>query len=271
MFPLIFTDLDGTLLDRETYSWAEAEPGVQLLRDRGVPWMLLTSKTLAETEFWRSALGNEHPFAVENGGAVVAAAGYFTGGIPGATRRNGYDLLVKGKPYTEVVAGLEAASRASECRVRGFHEMTVEEVAEVSGLPAEQAALAKVREYDEPFQILERERTPALDRAIARQGLREAHGGRFHHVSGAHDKGCAVRLLASLFGRSGERVRTVGLGNSLSDVPMLLAVDIPVVVRFREAGEVVRRVPNSLVTFAEGPTGWSEAVSEILRSWDESS
>jgi len=262
---VIFTDLDGTLLDRDTYAWDAAEPAVRLLRDCGIPWILVTSKTRAELEHWRRVLANDHPFAVENGGAIFIPAGYL-GGVPGATRWNGYEVIAKGMPYAEVITRLELASRASRCRVRGFHEMTAEQVASACHIPVEQAIRAKRRKYDEPFEVIDLERAGELEAAIAAQGMKSVRGGRFQHVSGQHDKGCAVKLLTGLFRRRADtRVTTIGLGDSLNDIPLLVAVDVPVVVRSADVTEILERVPNALVAENKGPEGWSDAVLDILR------
>jgi mannosyl-3-phosphoglycerate phosphatase family protein len=263
---VIFTDLDGTLLDRDTYAWEEAEPAVRLLKERRIAWVLATSKTRAEVEHWRRVLGNDYPFAVENGGAIFVPTGYL-GGLPGATRCNGYDAISQGMSYGEVITRLDLASRSSRCRVRGFHEMTAEHVAAACQIPVEQAVLAKQREYDEPFEVIDVERAGELEAAIAAQGMKSVHGGRFQHVSGQHDKGCAVQLLAVLFRRgAGSHVTTIGLGDSLNDIPLLLAVDVPVVVGAADAAEILRQVPKALVTEHKGPKGWSDAVQDILRN-----
>jgi mannosyl-3-phosphoglycerate phosphatase family protein len=261
---VIFTDLDGTLLDRDSYAWDAALPAVRLLRDRGVAWVFVTSKTRAEVEYWRRVMANDHPFVVENGGAIFVPCGYF-GGIAGTTRQNGYELIERGEPYDKLIAVLERASRESRCRVRGFHDMTAEEVAAACHLPIEQAVLAKQREYDEPFEIIDLERAGDLRTAIAAEGMMSVVGGRFQHVSGVHDKGCAVKLLTSQFRRcAGNHVTTIGLGDGLNDIPLLLAVDVPVVVRSADAAEVLERVPTALVATHRGPEGWRDAVLEIV-------
>ena len=262
---VIFTDLDGTLLDRDTYAWKAAQPAVRLLKERGIAWVLVTSKTRAEVEHWRRVLGNDYPFAVENGGAIFVPTGYL-GGLPGATRRNGYDVISRGIPYSEVIMRLERASRISRCRVRSFHEMTAEQVASACRIPVEQAVLAKQRYYDEPFEVIDLERAEELETAIAAQGMKSVRGGRFQHVSGQHDKGCAVRLLTGLFRRrAGGHVTSIGLGDSPNDIPLLLAVDIPVVVgSAADAAEILPQVPNARVADREGPGGWSDAVLDIL-------
>lgn len=268
---VIFTDLDGTLLDRDTYAWDAAEPALRLLRDRGVAWVLVTSKTRAEVEHWRRVMANDHPFVVENGGATLIPAGYFEG-VPGATRQNGNEVIRRGEPYGRLIAALELASHASQCRVRGFHNMSVEEVATACHLPFEQAVLAKRREYDEPFEISDPERAGELEAAIAAQGMKTVRGGRFRHVSGRHDKGCAVKLLTSLFRHHADsQVTTIGLGDGPNDIPLLNAVDVPIVVRSSDLQEILERVPAALVTDHKGPRGWSDAVLEIMRDRDESS
>lgn len=46
--PILFTDLDGTLLDHESYEWKEAKPALDLCKERRVPIILVSSKTRAE-------------------------------------------------------------------------------------------------------------------------------------------------------------------------------------------------------------------------------
>lgn len=270
MTRVIFSDLDGTLLDRDTYSWEAAKPALCFLKDRAIPWILVTSKTRVEVEHWRHVLGNIHPFIVENGAAAFVPRGYFAATIPGATRWEEYEVIKWGKPYADLVRSLEAAACSSRCRVRAFHDMTTQQVAAACHLPLDQAELAKQREYDEPFEIVDVERTGELEAALDVQGLSCVPGGRFYHVCGRHDKGGAVRMLAGLFRRAHGRVLTIGLGDSCSDVPMLLAVDIPIVVRSPNLSDIVKRVPKALVGVPEGPAGWNEAIFEIFGNQDKS-
>ena len=74
---IVFSDLDGTLLDGDDYSHDQALPALRLLRRRNIPLVLCTSKTRAEVEFHRRRLANRDPFVVENGGAVYVPEGYF--------------------------------------------------------------------------------------------------------------------------------------------------------------------------------------------------
>ena len=269
MTKIIFTDLDGTLLDRETYSWEAASPALGWLKEHGVPWVMVTSKTQAEVRHWRRILGNVHPFVVENGGAIFMPRHYFKGTISGAARRDGCEVIERGKPYAEVVLGLAVASRASGCRLRTFHEMTARDVAAACHLPLDLAVLAKQREYDEAFQPLDAERAGELEAAILAQGLQCIRGDRFHHACGHRGKADAVRQLVTLFRRLHAQVNTIGLGDSFNDVALLQTVDVPVIVRSRDVSVLLQRIPNALVTDREGPEGWNEAVLDIFRNHDK--
>ena len=265
---VVVTDLDGTLLDHDTYAFDAARPALDRLRRDGVPVVLCTSKTRAETERLRAAMDNTHPFIVENGGAVVIPDGYFPFPIEAqrAEVRGGMAVIVIGDMYAELVSTLARASRETGVRARGFANMTDIEVAESTGLPAEQASLARRREFDEPFEVLDgQDATPLLD-AIVRLGKRWTAGGRFFHLTGASDKARAVRVLADLFRRERGDTVMIGLGDAPNDVAFLREVDIPVVVASPRSAEVAREVPGATVTRLTGPAGWNEAVLAHLSS-----
>jgi mannosyl-3-phosphoglycerate phosphatase len=99
---VVFTDLDGTLLDHATYFFEPARPALDALAEAGIPVVLCTSKTRAETGRWRAALGNADPFIVENGGAAFVPADYFGPGAGYDKREGGYGVLEFGRPYAEL-------------------------------------------------------------------------------------------------------------------------------------------------------------------------
>ena len=260
---VIFTDLDGTLLDGETYSWEAARPALDRLRERGIPWVPVTSKTRAETEWWRERLSHRHPFIVENGGAVFIPEDYFPFVPERTVMRGGFHILELGAPYGQLTEALANASQSSGCRVRGFAAMSAEEVAERCDLPLEHALLARQREYDEPFLILDPGKADALAAAIAARGFHCTGGGRFWHILGRSDKAGAVRRLTEWFRRTHSAIRTIGLGDGLNDASFLNMVDIPILIRSPLSVELQRRVPGGRVTDCPGPAGWNQAVMHL--------
>jgi mannosyl-3-phosphoglycerate phosphatase len=261
---LVFTDLDGSLLHPETYSWQAARPAIERLKRRGIPWILVTSKTRAEVEFWRGRLEHQHPFIVENGGAAFVPRGYFPRAIPGARELESYQVIEWGTPYEALVADLGTCSERSRCRVWGFHDMTAHEVAAACDFPLEQAVLAKERQYDEPFLIRDPELARELACAIEELGRRWTKGGRFWHILGTNDKAAAVLALSALFQQYYGPVRTIGLGDAANDVPFLGAVNVPVLIRSSQARNLKACVPGGILTRRAGPEGWNDAVLTLI-------
>lgn len=242
---------------------------MERLRAARVPLVLCTSKTRAEVEPIRAALANDHPFIVENGGAVVVPRGYFPFELHAARLANHDKVIVIpiGTPYAELVAALAAASRETGIAVRGFADMTAMEVATATGLTRDEAGLAKQREFDEPFEVIDAERTSVLLDAIVRAGNRWTGGGRFLHLTGRNDKAVAVRVLLDFYRRAFGAIHVAGLGDAMNDADFLREVDAPVVIASAHANEVVRHVPRATITRSPGPRGWNEAVLELLTTF----
>ncbi|MFQ5918142.1 MAG: HAD hydrolase family protein, partial [Candidatus Binatia bacterium] len=62
---IIITDLDGTLLNRQTYLLRDAALALDLIEARNIPLIFCSSKTRAEQEVYRKQLRIDHPFIVE--------------------------------------------------------------------------------------------------------------------------------------------------------------------------------------------------------------
>jgi len=254
---IVISDLDGTLLDHDTYAWSEAVQALDLLKKKGIPLILCTSKTAAETREWRQQMDLVHPYVVENGGAAIVPPGQL--GASGDGQQ-----IVLGTPYPQLVAALRAASLESGCRVEGFADWSVERIAEVCQMPLERAALAKQREYDEPFVVLDAERERPLIQAIGARGFRTTRGGRFHHILGENDKAAAVQRLLALYQSQHGPAETIGLGDGLNDVEFLRMVDQPVLIRSARVETLRAAVPHGLVTSKSGPAGWNEAILQLV-------
>lgn len=257
---LIFTDLDGTLLDRR-YSFQAALPGLERIRNLGIPLIIVSSKTRSEIEVYRHRLRNGDPFISENGGGVFIPHGYFPEDVEGAIE-SGYVVKSLGTPYEETRRTLMDVRARTGVAVRGFGDMTAAEVAEVTGLSLDEANLAKQRDFSEPF-VFDNGPDAEFLRSIESGGMHWTQG-RLFHIMGDHDKGRAVRILRDLFIREKGPVRTIGLGDGLNDLPFLQVVDQAVLVKQENGTHDERiQVPGMLCTQGVGPAGWNEAVLRL--------
>ncbi len=224
---LVVTDLDGTLLDHDSYGWRPAEPAIRALQKRGDTIALCSSKTRAELEVLAREIGIAGPLIAENGA---------TG--------QGIDFLRE---------GLRKAAAASGAEVRGFGDMSLDEVIEHTDLPRADAALARQREYDEPFLFLSGDEE-CFAQAVAAQGLRLTRGGRFWHVLERGSKGEALQSLKP--GHS----RAIALGDSENDRSMLEAADVAIVI----PGGNLQPDPAWRIAPAPGPQGWNEEMLALI-------
>ena len=257
---LVVTDLDGTLLDHRTYSYAPALPALRALEDRGIPLILCSSKTRAEIRELVEVLENRHPFVVENGSAICAnpRRGEVGTGV-------GEDQVL-GRPYQEIIPILQQLRAQYHFEFRGFADMSTEEVAAVTGLPADAARLAKMREFSEPLMWEDSdERKIRFLAALEACGLTAQQGGRFLTVSGRSDKGRAVMELRLSYGAG----RVIALGDSYNDRAMLEAADIAVIVRSDHSERLaVKNSGHVIYTEKRGPEGWNSAILELLEEYD---
>jgi mannosyl-3-phosphoglycerate phosphatase len=260
---IVFTDLDGTLLDRETYSSEAAGPALQLIKQKDIPLIFSTSKTRAEIERHRKQMENDHPFISENGGAVFVPRGYFSFPFPYDRELEEYFVLELGTFYPRIIEVLNAIKEETGVPIKGFSDFTEEELVALCGLGTEEAHFAKEREYDEPFLVEAGEvEFEIIKEKILEKGMTCVTGGRFFHLMGENDKGKAVEILKQLYGFEFFSIATVGIGDSPNDYPMLRAVDYPILLNGGKA--ISPPIRNLICTEGSGPRAWNEAILGLI-------
>jgi len=264
---LIFTDLDGTLLDHISYKWDKAKPALDICRRLQVPIIMVSSKTRAEMDVLRREMELPFPFVSENGGGIFFPKEW-SGKIPSGTfPEEDMWKYTLGTPYSHLVRYLQEIRDELGLSLRGFSEMSPEEISGLTGLDRKNSLLAAMREFDEPFVVIEEENMDldALRIAAKKRGLQISKGGRFYHIHGKNDKGEAIQTIISLFKQSHEKVFTVALGDSPNDFPMFEQVDQPILIYSQQDFHGIKReIPRLIVTREPGPEGWNVAVQSIL-------
>lgn len=261
---VVFTDLDGTLLDHQTYSHAPARPALEALKASGAELVPCSSKTRAELlPLWRE-LGLAGPLISENGGGVFLPEGHPLASHPGWRPAGpGWLSHPLGLPIAEVRARL--ATFAPRFGAKGFGQLTDAEVAQLTGLSLEAADRARRREFNEPVRLPEPERQAEAFLAAARRaGLEATRGGRFFHVLSGADKGRAARLLLDLYRRTSPQIISAGLGDALNDASLLAAVDRPFLVARPDGSHAALDLPGLARVPLPGPAGFNQAVLGLL-------
>lgn len=264
---VLFTDLDGTLIDHHTYSADGSRAALQRLSERNVPVIFCSSKTFAEQAYLQRQLGIFQPFILENGSAVAVPKGYFVVSTPPAGKGRGdYDLF----GFAHADARAIRAELAHFQNIKGFFDATDAELSAATGLSGEALTRARDRRFTETLITKpDAEQFAVLEKKLAQKGFALSRGGRFYTVQSAQvDKGKAVRWLAEVF-RKNLPVEPIlaATGDSPNDAPMLAAVDVAFLVqKYNRTWADIESpgLTNLIKIEGAGPEGFTEAIRRLL-------
>ncbi len=256
---IIFTDLDGTLLNHDTYSFKKAMPALKQIKKKKIPLVICTSKTKAEIEHYIKKLKNNRPFVSENGAAIFIPKDYFNFKFKYAKKDKKYYIIEYGTQYKKLRNFLRSIKKNKKLKIKGFGDMTIKEISQDCGLSLREAKLAKKRDYIEPFKF--EGNLNLLKKLIKNKKLNYSKGANYHYVMGKNDKGKAVKELIRLYKKRYKNIKTIALGDNLNDVPMLKEVDDAYWVQ-----KIDKSYENNKFKHARGigPEGWNRIILKVI-------
>lgn len=236
---MVVSDLDGTLLDHNDYSFDLVLPVLDRMDEAGIPLVVNTSKTRAEWLAMRGELGNFDPYVVENGSAIYDGEKVETFGVSRA------EIL-------DVLKSLRA-----KFKFKGYSDVGVSEIMQWTGLGRQSAERSADRHFSEPLVWQDSpEKEDDFCDLIKERGLRTLRGGRFLHVLGQTDKSKPLQYFRK------EKVAIIALGDRPNDLAMLKAADIGVIIK--APGDYILEAKDMLLSKEIGPLGWAEMMTQIL-------
>ena len=254
---IVYTDLDGTLID-EGYSLKDSRRVLEQILGKNIPVIFCTSKTRLETLHYQKLAGVKDPFIVENGSAIIIPKDCMLYNEADVEADGGYKVieLVEKGLVRQKVGKIRSDYGLS---FTGFHDMTLEELMEDSGLSREEAVMAREREYTVAAKDLDGE-----DKTILLQnGLKLIQGGRYVGI-GLSSKGDAVKKLTEAYRRRHPLAKTIGVGDSPNDYSMLKKCDKGVLVK-KPGGGYAKNPPSHIILSEEvGPKGFSLSLKELI-------
>lgn len=272
MLVIIFTDLDGTLLNHYDYSYEAALPSLKRIKETGIPLIITTSKTRSEVEFLQREIGIIEPFIVENGSGIFIPNSSSLKNINIGEKQGEYTFIRLGKSYENIRPLFREI--ASRFVIKGFGDLTIAEIAALTGLSEMEAGRARLREFTEPFLVENNADISGIEKYALSMGLKVTKGGRFYHLIGiGQDKGAAVKKIIDIYrdNLKPAMFASVGIGDSENDLPMLEQVDIPVLIPKPHSRYQDFALPGLVRAEEPGSRGWNSAVESILNRIDKKS
>lgn len=264
MKTLIFSDLDGTFLNHNDYSFEAAKPALKIIQQKHIPLIFTTSKTKAEVIALQEKVGIIEPFITENGAALFIPKGYQDLDLEELEEYGGYKVVNFGKSYKEVLQFYEHNKK--RFGMRGFSDMNVEDVIRLTDLDRANALLAKTRDFTEPVVLEDLSKLAELESEADKYDLKLTKGGRFYHlIAKKQDKGVAVKqtkiLFEKLFHTS---IRSIGLGDGKNDIAMFENVDQAIAIKNYHGEYVECDVANLQRSTFMGSKGFNEMVLKYV-------
>jgi mannosyl-3-phosphoglycerate phosphatase len=265
---LVFSDLDGTLLDHHSYSFLPALPMLKKLHSANIPVIPNTSKTFAELTELRRQLDLDGPFIVENGAAVYIPISYFSTQPKDTKSKDGFWVKEFTLPREHWLSIIEKLKAEFANEFNHFSNMSNKEIIAATGLSPKEARLATTRQYSEPILWFGSDSAKnKFVKAIEKLGVTPLQGGRFLHVSGKCGKGQAMVWLTQQFQiESGaQHCASIALGDGQNDVAMLEAADIAIrILSPANPPPTIKKQTDVYTSKAYGPIGWAECLEKII-------
>jgi len=261
---IVFTDLDGTLLDHGSYSWQAALPAIEALKSNAYPMVINSSKTSTEIKHLREEIHNHSPFICENGAVVH---------LNQSMQQTNVDSMIEvyfAQPYDYIIKTLDAIKQKHNFNMTGFNDMSVNQIMALTELDEISAHAAKQREATEPLVWNDTDESlKHFKQLLSEQGLTLTKGGRFYHVMSPVSKGDSINYLMEKY-RSLEPETcwlSAGLGDSYNDISMLEEVDFPVLIKNPHGNTPdVSHIHNITRSELPGPAGWNIEVLNIINT-----
>lgn len=245
---VVFSDLDGALLDHDGYSFEAAKPALAALAEHGIPIVAISSKTLHELEAIAPEIGLSEAMIAENGAVIKFSDG----------------MIDRAVSRVAIWAVLDTLSEDLRSSMQCFCDMETEEISDLTGLDNTSAARAAMREATEPFLWHGDEAgLEMIGAKLALKDLQIVQGGRFFHIVPPRDKAAAMKIMLAQFE---EQPESWALGDGPNDLGMLLAAKRGALIANPHL-DTRSLLPDDhclYLSSREGAAGWCDAIAVFL-------
>ena len=254
---LIFTDLDGSLLHRDTFKFDEIKDYLKILLSQGIFIIPNTSKTEKEILEFNNELGSDLPYISENGAAI-----------------NGLNLLNSNLPK-ELILSREKDSLIKifeksvpvnlQNKCKWLSEMDKKKQSLIFGLEDDKLKMALDRKYTIPF-LFEGNKSERneLSKIVKNKGLALQEGGRVINLTDKVNKAKALQVFVRFFKKNNKNVKTIAVGDNYNDLDMLKTSEFPCLVFNDKFTLDEIPIKNLITTNKPSPEGWADVIKKAL-------
>ena len=254
---LIFTDLDGSLLNRDNFEFGSIKNFIKELLSHDIFIIPNSSKTAKEITNFNDELEEKLPYIAENGSSI-------------------HDLNLINSNFPEKITLSREIGELLEIfqknvpnnlkiKCKFLKDLTKKEQLNILGLPADKVKFAIKRDYTLPFKFEgNKNQKEKLQKFIKSSGLTIQEGGRIINLCDKVSKVKAMNRVVKILKKTEGIVKTIGVGDNYNDLEMLKNSDFPCLVFNDKFLLDTININNCIVSKNLAPNGWQEVVKMAL-------
>ncbi|MCY4046365.1 MAG: HAD hydrolase family protein [Cellvibrionales bacterium] len=275
MRPLIFTDLDGSLLSHDNYDWSPARGLLNSLQKKNIPVIPNTSKTHSELIALTANIPLSRHHIIENGAGAFLSKKLLgeadSNAIASCTSFDDTYWLI---PFANDRLRLKGQikKQITHQSLRAFTDLSPTEVMHLTGLTYSEAILSQDRLFSEPLTVVDEKKCETDIQLLEAIGLSIVKGGRLLHPFDTKDtdynKGTAMQWMLNFFSRlHQEKFISIAIGDADNDRPMLEAADFSIVIpNHKHAPLKLTKQDGVFYATESASKGWHQGVSHVLNA-----
>ena len=256
---LIFTDLDGSLLDKETFKFDVIKDYFKELVRNGIIIIPNSSKTEAELLDFNEQNNLDLSFIAENGSSIHRL---------NKIHQNLPNKIIISRTIDEIRNIYEEnISLDFENKITHILELEREKQQKILGLPLDKIKLAIKRDHSIPikFNGTKIEKNEFI-KIMKNSGLTIQTGGRIMNVCDNVNKSKAMsRALQLIRKQLDDEIITIGVGDNENDIEMIKQTDYPCLVKNENFDSSLINIDNLIKSDEPSPKGWSDVIKTALQ------
>ena len=254
---IIFTDLDGSLLHRDTFKFDTIKDYIKSLDNRGIIIIPNSSKTKTEIEKFNEELGMELPFISENGSAIHGL-NLINSNFPNKI------ILSRDKEELLKIFKTKVPERLLSKCVQIF-KLDKKEQEKIFGQKNERLKDVLNRNYTIPFLFNgDTAEKNNLIKILNSNSLTFQAGGRVLNLCDNVNKVKSMNRVVKILKKIEEKIKTIAVGDNYNDLDMLKNCDIPCLV-FNDQFKLDQiNIDNLIFSNKPSPEGWADVIKKAL-------
>ena len=256
---IIFTDLDGSLLNKDTFRFDEIEDYFRELVSKGIKIIPNSSKTEAELSDFNKLYNFNLSFIAENGSSIHGL-NLIHGNLPnfismGRTLDKIYEIYKENIPND------------LKQKIILISKLNYKEQEKIFGLPLDKIKLAMKRNHSIPIKFTGSEvEKNELTKIINDAGLTVQTGGRIMNICDNVNKSKAIiKTLELIKNEIKNEVITIGVGDNQNDIDMLKETDYSCLVKNDNFDSSLINIDNLIKSSEPSPMGWADVIKTAIQ------